>query len=373
MGQILQDSSLSEMKEPVDHLQLSHSSALAGKRFHEKVDFYLHRPIVEYVVIFLIIVDALLVTASLLIEIRVIETLAKESASSGLEVRSDEVVRLEHTGEALHYTSLAILTLFMIEVLLKLYGQRVKFFKRKIQVVDSFVVAISFALDIAVIIVGDVDSTLMQGLGLIVVLRLWRLVRIVNGAVVATKEQLDVKIHEAKTEAREAKERAQELEMLMGERDREIEFLKGRLGKYEPIEMIPTGSTRLPAYLPETREFPKQVLGDVTDDEDYRMGFSDMQAASRPKPRPAINSAATAFQAYQPGATYQVTSQYPESSKAPYRAGANKSPYRTPLDYHTNDLVDTADESDVVSIKPSKARSGNTFTVKKDGVPMTSL
>lgn len=42
-------------------------------RFHEKVDFYLHRPIVEYLVIFLIIVDALLVTASLMLEIKIIE------------------------------------------------------------------------------------------------------------------------------------------------------------------------------------------------------------------------------------------------------------------------------------------------------------
>ena len=33
--------------------------------------------------------------------------------------------------------------------------------------------------------------------------------------------------------------------------------------------------------------------------------------------------------------------------------------------HHENDALDTADESDVVSIKPPKSRSGNTFTVKK--------
>jgi len=42
-------------------------------RCHEKVDFFLHRPIVEYLVIFLIIADAILVTASLLLEIKIIE------------------------------------------------------------------------------------------------------------------------------------------------------------------------------------------------------------------------------------------------------------------------------------------------------------
>lgn len=42
-------------------------------RCHEKLDFYLHRPIVEYLVIFLIIVDCILVTASLMLEIKIIE------------------------------------------------------------------------------------------------------------------------------------------------------------------------------------------------------------------------------------------------------------------------------------------------------------
>ena len=68
-----------------------------------------------------------------------------------------------------------------LQVFLKLYGQREKFFHRKIQVVDSFIVAISFALDIAVIIINDIDSSILNGLSLIIILRLWRLVRIVNG------------------------------------------------------------------------------------------------------------------------------------------------------------------------------------------------
>lgn len=46
--------------------------------------------------------------------------------------------------------------------------------------VDAFVVGISFALDVAIVII-QIDSTIMQGLALIIILRLWRLVRIVNG------------------------------------------------------------------------------------------------------------------------------------------------------------------------------------------------
>ena len=36
-------------------------------------------------------------------------------------------------------------------------------------------------------------------------------------------------------------------QMQLEDKDREIEFLKSRLCKYEPIDMVPTGSTRLPA------------------------------------------------------------------------------------------------------------------------------
>lgn len=64
---------------------------------------------------------------------------------------------------------------------LKLYAQRDRFFHRKLQVVDAFVVAISFAFDIAVIVLKSVNSAVLEGLGLLILLRLWRLVRIVNG------------------------------------------------------------------------------------------------------------------------------------------------------------------------------------------------
>lgn len=93
----------------------------------------------------------------------------------------------------------------------------------------------------------------------------------------------------------------------------------------------------------------------------------------RAKPRPTLNHAAAgtaAFQTYQPGATYQPTSQYPADQMRSYHGGQPGSSTGLYLQSgqhgsNHNDLVDTADESDVVSIKPAKARSGNTFTVKK--------
>lgn len=95
--------------------------------------------------------------------------------------------------------------------------------------------------------------------------------------------------------------------------------------------------------------------------------------------RPNVGQEGTAFQAYQPGMTYQPTSQFPVDQMRSHSTAVYPRPtanFREPsppargtpagnANYHDNELVDTADESDVVSIKPSKSRSGNTFTVKK--------
>lgn len=90
------------------------------------------------------------------------------------------------------------------------------------------------------------------------------------------------------------------------------------------------------------------------------------------KPRVTLSTAGTAFQAYQPGATYQPTSQYPTEQlhRSPNAVGSSARPGsggETGGGYRGTEEpgVDTADESDVVSIKPAKYRSGNTFTVKK--------
>ena len=122
--------------------------------------------------------------------------------------------------------------------------------------------------------------------------------------------------------------------------------------------------------------------------------FLDIHQVSRSRPPipssyPSVGQTGTAFQAYQPGVTYQPTSQFPvdqikphstsySRSAAPgYQPGGGNFPPPDPparnaahppppsAQYHDNELIDTADESDVVSIKPSKSRSGNTFTVKK--------
>lgn len=76
-----------------------------------------------------------------------------------------------------HYLSLALLTFFMVELAGKMFAYRREFFEHKFEVFDGVVVVVSFVLDIVFIFHEDA----FDGIGLLILLRLWRVARIING------------------------------------------------------------------------------------------------------------------------------------------------------------------------------------------------
>lgn len=76
-----------------------------------------------------------------------------------------------------HYLSLALLTFFMVELVGKLYAYRLEFFQHKFEVFDGLVVTVSFVLDI--VFISNEDA--LDGMGFLILLRLWRVARILNG------------------------------------------------------------------------------------------------------------------------------------------------------------------------------------------------
>lgn len=73
--------------------------------------------------------------------------------------------------------SIAILTFFMIEVFFKIFVFRLEFFNHKFEILDSVIVVVSFVLDIIVLF----QEHELEALGLLILLRLWRVARIING------------------------------------------------------------------------------------------------------------------------------------------------------------------------------------------------
>ncbi|XP_061757558.1 voltage-gated hydrogen channel 1 isoform X1 [Nerophis ophidion] len=131
----------------------------------------------QVLVVCLVVLDAIFVLAELLIDL--------------------SIIQLQHghiATEVFHYLSLALLTFFMVELAGKLFAYRLEFFQHKFEVFDGLVVVLSFILDIVFLFHDDV----FDGMGLLILLRLWRVARIINGILVSVKTRADQQMHKLK-------------------------------------------------------------------------------------------------------------------------------------------------------------------------------
>ncbi|XP_058996729.1 voltage-gated hydrogen channel 1 isoform X3 [Mustela lutreola] len=114
----------------------------------------------QVIIICLVILDALLVLAELILDLKIIE-----------------LDKNDYAAKVFHYMSFAILTFFMMEIFFKLFVFRMEFFHHKFEILDAFVVLVSFILDFILLF----QKHQFEALGLLILLRLWRVARIING------------------------------------------------------------------------------------------------------------------------------------------------------------------------------------------------
>ncbi|KAL0978198.1 hypothetical protein UPYG_G00167370 [Umbra pygmaea] len=128
----------------------------------------------QVAVVCLVILDAIFVLGELLIDL--------------------SIIKLENghvAPQVFHYLSLSLLTFFMVELAGKLFAFRLEFFHHKFEVFDGVVVIVSFILDI--VYIASEDS--FDAMGLLILLRLWRVARIINGILLSVKSRADHKVH----------------------------------------------------------------------------------------------------------------------------------------------------------------------------------
>lgn len=133
----------------------------AGITFRERVQRIIESNYFHIVVIILVLLDTVCVAGELIISLE-----KKEEA-------------LETAENIFKYMGLTILCLFLVEILTKLIFNTHHFLKSKLEIFDGIIVIISFALDVAFL-----DGEASPAIGLITLLRLWRIARIVNGKII---------------------------------------------------------------------------------------------------------------------------------------------------------------------------------------------
>lgn len=165
----------------------------------------------QVAVVCLVILDAIFVLAELLIDLAIIE--------------------LEHGNiapEVFHYLSLALLTFFVVELLGKLFAYRLEFFQHKFEVFDGLVVIVSFVLDVVFVFREDA----FDGMGLLILLRLWRVARIINGVLVSVKTRADQRLHKLKESYDHLVQRVTELQARTDKLEQENQKLQAVLKKH---------------------------------------------------------------------------------------------------------------------------------------------
>ncbi|XP_067911075.1 voltage-gated hydrogen channel 1 [Heterodontus francisci] len=165
----------------------------------------------QIAVVCLVILDALFVLCELLMDLAVIEVDKEKIAP-----------------QVFHYLSIAILTFFILELIGKLYAFRLEFFWHKFEVLDGIIVVVSFILDIVYISREDA----FDGLGLLILLRLWRVARIMNGILMTVKSRAAKKETELKRANNQFRQRIGELQNECTELTQEVERLRRLLQEH---------------------------------------------------------------------------------------------------------------------------------------------
>eukprot|EP00762_Andalucia_godoyi_P001372 ANDGO_04819.mRNA.1 Voltage-gated hydrogen channel 1 len=142
-----------------------HSAALS---FRERAVRFIESSTVQMIVIILILTDLALVITEVLMDTGTIHDEA--------DVR-----------EGLLIGSLTILSLFLLELFVLMFGLGVQFFKHVGYVIDLVVVATSLVVDIAF-------HSITELVGIIIILRLWRVVRILHALAVAIDARAEARV-----------------------------------------------------------------------------------------------------------------------------------------------------------------------------------
>ncbi|XP_067946030.1 uncharacterized protein [Watersipora subatra] len=129
----------------------------------------------------------------------------------------------------LHYCSVAILSVFVIEVALKVIGYGKSYFKNKWEVIDGVVIIVSFSLDVAV---SDQNFSHEVGKTVLVVLLIWRVIRILNAMVLTSRARTMFRLRVLRKSKRLAEDKNKQLSVDIADLQAEVKRLRDLAKSY---------------------------------------------------------------------------------------------------------------------------------------------
>jgi len=153
---------------------------------HQKrLESFLEHPLFHLLIIILVIGECASVIAEILLHNIKSQYACKYSRNLSRQNLDKNTFDLNDGIDISHYISLGILSFFIFELLLKMYALGYHYWNckenHKLDYFDAFLVVFSFSVEVYFLTV-DKESILAYSAILIVVLRLWHLIRIANGS-----------------------------------------------------------------------------------------------------------------------------------------------------------------------------------------------
>lgn len=194
-----------EEKQPEEKPEKTPHPFIASYTFRDALRWLFGCHKFQIVIVCLVILDALFVLIEILLDL---ELLAE---------KVDHII-----PEIFHYLSISVLSFFLVELVGKLYAFRLEFFHHKFEVFDAVIVIISFIIDIVFLTREDV----FNAVGLLILLRLWRVARIVNGVILSVKSTAEEKVNKLKEKQDTLLARVSQLEQQCTQQEQEISRLQ---------------------------------------------------------------------------------------------------------------------------------------------------
>ncbi|XP_071849125.1 voltage-gated hydrogen channel 1-like isoform X2 [Apostichopus japonicus] len=207
--------------------------------WREKLQSILRSQQFQILVVVLVILDCIFVIGELILDFQALSDAQTPTTTSGDQsvVRSENL-RISETNalsdkeakeltaaEVLHAMSLSIVSLFMIEISVKIIAFGLDFFKSKLEVFDAIVVIISFVLDVLSLVLEEQFAALQ----LLILLRLWRIVRVINGVILSVETNAEKKIEAQKRLREELELELEKFRRYCSAQEKEIEMLRNEL------------------------------------------------------------------------------------------------------------------------------------------------
>ena len=120
-----------------------------------------------------------------------------------------------------YWISIVILAILMVNVLFLVVANGISFFVNPLYVLDLVVVSTALGLELLL----DADTA-----GLIIILTLWRIVRVAHGIFEVTDEAWEKNIHELEAEVKRVQDSHDQDQQLMSLKDKRISELEAKLG-----------------------------------------------------------------------------------------------------------------------------------------------